>query len=171
VALVDGELLSESVDQVVVLGILDDLQDGRDQSIDFGARTTNDHDVLRGRRVLAADSDGSELVFTQKSSKDATSRSDNVPVPFLHASRCSISWTASGLCAGRLTWSMSIVSVLTSAASLAKSVMAEAALVSDSASLASFCFLSLGKLASSPSKTSKTAEDSSEAGGKTARTL
>lgn len=66
---------------------------------------------------------------------------------------------------------MSKVSVLTSAASLAKSVIAEAALLSDSASLASFCCLSLGRLVSSPSKTSKTAEDSSEAGGKTARTL
>lgn len=83
VTLVDAEFLGEPVDQVIILGILDNLQDGGDQSVDFGTGPTDDNDVLRSRRILAANGDGGKLILAKEGPENTSSGSDNVSVPFL----------------------------------------------------------------------------------------
>lgn len=82
-SLFDRKFNGVAIDNIVVLGVLDDLQDGRDDTIDLGARTSDDDHVLVGLAVLFADADRGERVLAENGSQDAAAGAYDVLVPFL----------------------------------------------------------------------------------------
>jgi hypothetical protein len=69
----------EAVDDIVIFGVLNDLQDLGDDPVDLGAGTAYDNDVLLG----LADAHVDWGVFAENSTQDRARWTDDVPVPFL----------------------------------------------------------------------------------------
>jgi hypothetical protein len=84
---VDAEFESIAVNDIVVLGVLDDRVDLSDDTVDFAGGTPNNDNVLiiptSPGFVLGADLDVDELIFTNEGIEDGSSLPNDEFMPFL----------------------------------------------------------------------------------------
>jgi len=83
---VDGEVECVAIDNIIILGILDNRVDLNDNPVDLRRLTSNDDGIVVfaiGLLVLGSNLDIDELIFTNESIENSSILTDDEPVPFL----------------------------------------------------------------------------------------